>query len=151
MQIHSMPRGGALGANIGFTKQHRAHIHCFNRHNRQDEMKIPTTRFWRHIHIKTSAPRFDIEMCSGHIYSMTSLPFKVKSSCIAVLVFPSPTVRSLDIVIKTFLIPFNVFKPFNGLTFYATKLGVLRTCRSPVFKAAHRPGQWYILVAGTSG
>ncbi len=55
----------------------------------------------RYIHIKTSALRFDFEMCSARIYSMTSLPFKVKSSCITILVFPSPTARPLEILIKT--------------------------------------------------
>ncbi len=68
MQIHSLPRGGALGANSSF---------------------------------------------SG-----------------------TPTLRPLEIIIKTFLMPFNVFKPFYGLTFYTTKLRVLRTCGSPVFKVA---------------
>ncbi len=115
---------------------------------------MPTTRFWgqtvpfRYIHIKTSVPRFDFETCSAHIYSMTLLPFEVfNNSCIAVLVFPSPTVRPLEIIIKTFLIPFNVFKTFYGLKFAKKLNWKLRTCGSPVFKVACRAGQWYILVA----
>ncbi len=80
------------------------------------------------------------------IIAFLSLIQLYRGSCL-----PSPTSRALENVINNFLIPFNIFKPFHGLTFYTAKLRVLRTCRSPVFMVARRAGQWFILVARDVG
>ncbi len=53
MQIHSLPRGGALGANIAASPvmavdkaAPRSYTLLYQAFYRQDEMKMPTTRFW---------------------------------------------------------------------------------------------------------
>ncbi len=80
MHIHSLPRGGALGANIAAsprTAVHKSSTALIYAENANGTFLRTDGSLQRHIHIKTSVPCFDFEMCSAHIYSMTSFHFEV--------------------------------------------------------------------------